>query len=281
VTATTLTADQLEQLEALLADTTPGGGAYRPPVARDDNLLGALTYFGLATYTSDCGYEITDAGKAAVVNRAMDAADTEAFLRYASKYELAETIRRLKAVVPTLVEDEQRERTLQDIEACQDRLDELAATRACWAPGDQEHDHEMCNDVVAERAERSESTGRHRLVPVDDRPTEVLPAVVEQAEFEPSSGTLPGLPVVESDGTPCDPDEQATIRLIAAIRATPSPAELAEVAAAQEAGWEALEADLGDERGWWRRNLRPHRVLILSIVATVVVTWGVAWWVMG
>lgn len=203
---THLTVDQLAQLEALLADTTSGGGVYRPPVGRDVWVLRDLEHANLCRFTVDCGYEITEAGRVAVVDHAMEAAESE----------LAEG--------------------------------------------------------------RSESTGRHHLVPADDRPTEVIPAV-EQTVIGSSSGTLTGLPVVDG---PCDPDKDATVRLIAAIRATPSPAELAEMAAINTAGWDALEADLGDDdRSWLRRKLRPHRVLILSIVATVVVTWFVAWLVMG
>lgn len=252
-----LTADQLAQLDALLADTTPGGGLYRPPVARDVWILRDLEHAHLCRFTVDCGYEITDTGRAAVVERAIDAANTQVFALYATDDELHAAIGALKVAAET-ADEVVRERALTDIEACQDELDRRDAE------------------------DRSESTGRHRVVPADDRPTEVLPAAVEQTIIGSSSGTLTGLPVVESDGTPCDPDEQATIRLLAAIRATPSPDELAEIAAINTAGWDALEADLGDDdRSWLRRKLRPHRVLILSIVAAVVVTWFVAWLVMG
>lgn len=258
ISTTDLTAYQLEQLAALLADTTPGGGVYRPPVARDEDVLRQFEDAGLARVSlvrgfEDIGYEnweITDAGKAVVVDRAMDAADTEAFLRYASRHELRETIRRLKDVFPTLVEDHLRERTLLDIEACQDRLDDLAEGQ-------------------------SEGTGRHRLVPVDDRPTEVLPAAVEQTAIEKVSGTLPGLPVVA-----VQPDVLGSEyygRLRAAIIATPTEAEIAEINATQA----ALEADLGDDVGWWNRSIVPGGVLVVSLLAAVAITWFAAWLVMG
>lgn len=210
-----LTSVHLLQLEALLADTTPGGGLYRPPVARDVWVLRDLEHAHLCRFTVDCGYEITDAGREVVVDHAMAVAAAD----------LADGV--------------------------------------------------------------SESTGRHRFVPPDDRPTGVLPRVQQQTPvddgFAPSSGTLPGLPVVESDGIPADPDPDATIRLIAAIRATPDPEELAEMAAAQTetAGWDALAADLGDQRSWLRRKLRPHRAVVLAVVVSVVVTWGIAWLVLG
>jgi hypothetical protein len=245
-----LKADQLTQLEALLADTTPGGGVYRPGVARDVGILWELGQAGLARYVEDVNfetYEITDAGRAIVVDRAMDAASSQAFVSYASNYELRQAIERLKAEAEQL-DDDFREYALIDIEACQDELERRAESR-------------------------SESTGRHRVVPGDDRPTEVLPAAVEQTAIGSSSGTL--------DGLPCDPDGQATVRLIAAIRATPTPDELAELAAIHTAGWQALEADLADERSWWRRNLTPRRVLALSVIASIVGTWFVAWLVMG
>jgi hypothetical protein len=253
---THLTAAQLEQLDALLADTTPGGGHYRPPVQRDIEVLRDLEHAGLSRFTVDCGYEITDAGRAVVIDRAMDAADTEAFLRYASNFELRESIRKLKAVVDEYADDpELRERTLRDIEACQDVLDSRTEGR-------------------------SETSGRHRLVEVDDRPTETLPAVVEQTAFESSSGTLPGLPVVEPDYEV--PDQESAERLLAAIKGADTGEDVYDELAAETTGqWQALQADLGDDRSWWRRTLRPHRVLILSVVAAVVITWGVAWLVMG
>ena len=244
-----LTAVQLEQLDALLADTTPGGGVYRPPVATDYEALRELAEDGLVDRVDDVEfgyhYEITEAGREIVIGRAMDAADSEAFVRYATPYELRESIRRLKAVFNDLTDPALRERTLVDIEACQDRLEELVDGR-------------------------SESTGRHRVVPADDRPTETIAAV----------GTLPDLPVVERT-QPDEPDQQSAMLLLAALKATPTAEELAQLAAVSTAGWQALEADLADERSWLRRRLRPHRVFILFIVATVVSTWFVAWLVMA
>lgn len=244
ITVQHLTADQVAQLDALLADTTPGGGVYRPPVAQNIEILGALAHAGLVMYTADCGYEITDAGCGIVVDRARYAADTEDFLRYADEAHLRKAIRKLKVVFNDLTDVEERQQTLVDIEACQDALDELADGQ-------------------------SESTGRHREVPADDRPTQVLP----------TTGT-PGLPVVESVLGP-DPDEEATVRLIAAIRATPTDDEMAALADINTASWAALAADLAAEPGRWRRRFTPARVLVLSIVTTVVVTWGVAWLVMA
>ena len=244
-----LTAVQLEQLDALLADTTPGGGVYRPPVATDYEALRELAEDGLVDRVDDVEfgyhYEITEAGREIVVGRAMDAADSEAFVRYATSYELRESIRRLKAVFNDLTDPALRERTLADIEACQDRLEELVDGK-------------------------SESTGRHRVVPADDRPTKMIAAV----------GKLPGLPVVERT-QPDVPDQESAMRMLAALKATPSPPELAEVAAATTAGWDALAADLGDQRGWLRRNLTPPRVLVLSVLTAVVGTWFVAWLVMA
>lgn len=45
----------------------------------------------------------------------------------------------------------------------------MSDTRTCWAPGDQEHDHEMCNDSVAERVERrvAELTDEQRALYAD------------------------------------------------------------------------------------------------------------------
>jgi hypothetical protein len=260
ISITDLTGTQLVQLEALLADTTLGGGVYRPPVATDREVLLELVEAELVRNLSDGVfsdvYELTGAGKAIVVDRAMDAADSEAFLRYASSYELRETIRRLKAVFNDFVEVELRERTLMDIEACQNRLDDLAEGQ-------------------------SESTGRHRLVPVDDRPTQVIPPVQEQTAPMAIAGTLPGVPVILRE----EPDHlgpDGAERLLAAIKGNDTGQDVYdELAAEQTVEWAALEADLGDERGWLRRNLTPRRKFVLSIVAAVVVTWFVAWLVMA
>jgi DNA-binding PadR family transcriptional regulator len=256
ISTTDLTGTQLEQLEALLADTTPGGGVYRPPVGRDTGVLHDLEATGLVRWTKDCGYEITDAGRAEVVDRAMDAAASEAFVRCASKHELRESIERLKAVFNDLTNVELRERTLTDIEACQDRLDDLAEGQ-------------------------SETTGRHRLVPVDDRPTQVIPPVQEQTAPMAIAGTLPGVPVIRRE-QPDHLDLESAERLFAAIKdADTSDDVFDELAAEQTAEWAALENDLGDDRSWWRRKLTPARVLVLSVVTAVVVTWTAAWLVLG
>lgn len=247
ISTTDLTAAQLLQLDALLAETTTGCVHYRPPVVRDVDVLQDLECAELVRWTHDCGYEITDAGREIVIEHAMYAAEGAEFVQCAGDDELQATIEHLKAELPRLG-DLLRQRAMADIEICQDELDDRAHRR-------------------------TEGTGRHRVVPGDDRPTEVLPAAVEQTVIGSSSGTL--------DNLPCDPDGQATVRLIAAIRATPTPDELAELAAIHAAGWQALEADLGDERPWWRRNLTPRRVLALSVIASIVVTWFVAWLVMA
>jgi len=244
-----LTGDQLAQLEALLADTTPGGGVYRPPVARDVWVLRDLEHANLCRFTVDCGYEITDAGRAAVVDRAIDAAHTQVFVLYADDDELRAAIENFKLEAARYLDSEGnthlRERVLADIEACQDELDR--------------------RDAEAEAAHY----GRHHQVPADDRPTQTMASV----------GTLPGLPVVEPTEV-LAPDYGE--KLLAAIKDGTTPDDVFdELAAEQTAEWAALEAELRDDRSWLRRNLRPHRVLILSIIATGVVTWFVAWLVMG
>lgn len=257
ISTTDLTGYQLLQLDALLADTTPGGGVYRPPVAVDDEALRELVDAGLAYRLQDVlfdHYEVTDAGRAIVVERARDAADTEVFALYATDDELRAAIEALKVVFNDLTDPLLRERALLDIEACQNALDDRA-----------------------DRAEgRSESTGRHRLVPVDDRPTEVLPPVQEQTAPMAIAGTLPGVPVTEVLA------REYGEKLLAAIKdETTTDDVFDELVAEQTAEWDALEADLGDERGWLRRNLTPRRKFVLSIVAAVVVTWFAAWLVMA
>src|SRR3954451_12861455 len=79
ISTTDLTGTQLVQLEALLADTTLGGSRYRPLAARDIEIMQDLECAEpeLGRWTADCGYEVTDAGRAAVVGHAMDAAASE------------------------------------------------------------------------------------------------------------------------------------------------------------------------------------------------------------
>ncbi|MFB9687667.1 hypothetical protein [Amycolatopsis plumensis] len=253
---THLTAVQLEQLEALLADTTPGGVAYRPPVARDESTLTNLEGLGLVRWTEDCGFEITDAGREAVVERVRDAADAEAFLFDADADLLQDTIEKLKAAFPTLPA-ELRDRALMDIEVCQDVLDSRRA---------------------AAEDQTAESTGRHRAVPADDRPTETIARVDLPTEPLALGGTLPEIPVAK-----ILTDREGAERLLAAIEDMPSPDDVAEYLAEPHTAdeWADLEADLADEPGWLRRNLTPPRVLALSVLAAVVSTWFVAWLVMG
>ncbi|WP_086848352.1 hypothetical protein [Amycolatopsis kentuckyensis] len=248
-----LTAEHLAQLEALLADTTPGGGLYRPPVARDINLLGVLSGAGLAVYTSDCGYEITDAGRAIVVDRAVDAAHTHVFVLYATDDELHAAISALKVTADT-DDTVLRHRALTDLEACQDELDRRVAVAE-----------------LAQRGERrSESTGRHHLVEVDERPTAVIPQVQEQTAPMALTGVLDV------------PDKDAAERLLAAIKGSDTGQDVYDGFIAETTGgWDALEADLGDDRSWLRRNLTPRRKFVLTIVVTVVATWFAAWLVMG
>jgi len=253
VITTHLTAEHLAQLDALLADTTPGGGVYRPPVARDINLLSVLADRGLVLYTSDCGYEITDDGRAIVMDRAVDAANTHVFVLYATDDELHAAIGALKVAADT-ADDVVRDRALTDIEACQDELDRRDADG------------------------QSESTGRHRAVPPDDRPTETIARVELPTEQLPFVGTLPAIPV-----TKILDDREGAERLLAAIQDTPSPDDVAEYLAEPHTAdeWAALAADLGDEPGWWNRSIVPGGVLIVSVFAAVVITWFAAWLVMG
>jgi len=253
ISTTDLTGAQLDQLDALLADTTPGGGLYRPPVARDIEVLEDLECGGLARWTPDCGYEITDDGRDVVISRAKDAAGTEDFIRFATDAELLNSIWALKTEAPVLG-DELRERALADLEACQDELDRRAEGR-------------------------SESTGRHRVVPADDRPTAAIPRVEETAPL-PFTGTLPGLPIVER-AQPDEPDHESAMRLLAALKATPTAEELAELAAVSTAGWQALAADLGDEPSWWHRHVTQHAAVLVAVAVTAVATWSVAWLVIG
>jgi hypothetical protein len=127
---THLTADQLEQLAALLADTTAGAGVYRPPVARDVEVLRDLEHAGLSRFTVDCGYEITDAGRAVVVDHVKDIADAQAFVMYAPDEDLRRVDRRAEARSRPLLDGDGnadlRERVLADIEACQNELDRRA-----------------------------------------------------------------------------------------------------------------------------------------------------------
>lgn len=257
IATTHLKAEQLEQLEALLADTTAGAGRYRPPVARNIGILWDLGRAGLTRYVEDVNfetYEILDAGKAIVVGRAMDAAAREAFLRCASRHELRETIASLKAVFnDDQVDPALREQTLADIEACQDRLDELADGQ-------------------------SESTGRHRVIPADDRPTQILPPVQEQTAPMPSTSTLPGIAVVERE-QPDEPDQDSAERLLAAIKGADTGDDVYDE---QTAEWAALEADLGEERSWRRRRPFPWYVpVLIATVSTAIGTWSLAWLVMG
>ncbi|MEV4052990.1 hypothetical protein AB0J55_17540 [Amycolatopsis sp. NPDC049688] len=248
ISTTELTGVQLEQLEALLADTTPGGGSYRPPVAHNPEIVAQLVDAGLVHQYTDTlfdTYEVTVAGRQVVQDHAMDEAGGEAFLREADPAQLRETIRKLKAVFNDLTDPVLRERTLTDIETVQDALD-------------------------ARTEEQCESTGRHRAVPVDDRPTEVLARVEERT-----------VPMVRT-GVLDVPDQDSAERLLAAIRGSDTGADVYdEFVAEQTAAWDALEADLADERNWLRRNLTPRRKLVLTVVATVVVTWFAAWLVMG
>ncbi|RSD21966.1 hypothetical protein [Amycolatopsis eburnea] len=247
---TDLTADQLEQLAALLADTTPGAASYRPPVARDIEILRGLETAGLSRWTPDCGYEITAAGRDVVKEHAWDAADGEAFLREAPSAQLRKTIRDLRAFFHGSTDPVLRERALVDVEAIQDELDARAD---------------------------SESTGRHRAVPADDRPTEAIDRVELPTEPMPLSGTLPGLPVAEV----VSPDYGE--KLLAAIQDTPGPDDVAEFLAEQHtaAEWAELEADLGDDDSRWGPPVVPGSVLAVSVVAAIVVTWFAAWLVIG
>jgi len=264
ISTTHLTGDQLAQLDALLADTTPGGGTYRPPVARDPEVMQQLEQAGLVRYVEDISYEtyeVTDAGRALVIDRAIDAAHTQVFVLYADDDELRAAIENFKLEAARYLDSEGnthlRERVLADIEACQDELDRRDADGP------------------------SESTGRHRAVPADDRPTETIARVELPTEQLPSVGTLPGLPVVES--VPLDvvsPDYGE--KLWAAIKGADTGEDVYDEFVAETTGeWAALEADLGDDRSWLHRNLTPRRVLALSIVVTVVLTWFAAWLVMG
>jgi hypothetical protein len=257
ISTTDLTAVQLLQLDALLADTTPGGGCYRPPVARDVEALRELAEAGLALYVEDIGptYEITDAGREIVIEHAMYAAEGVEFVQHAGDDELRATIEYLKAELPQLG-DLLRERAMADIEVCQDELDRRADGS-------------------------SEGTGRHRLVPVDDRPTAALPRVEDDTAPLPFTGTLPGLPVVVERAQHDVPDHESAMRILAALKATPSPAELAELAAVSTAGWQALEADLGDESRWWHRRVAPHAAVLVAVAVTAIVTFGFTWLVIA
>lgn len=53
----------------------------------------------------------------------------------------------------------------------------MTDTRTCAFPGDQEHDHEMCNDVVAERIEHEV------LAAIADRDDETLGFMLEFASL--------------------------------------------------------------------------------------------------
>lgn len=289
ISTTDLTGTQLEQLEALLADCTLGGGVYRPPVATDREVLLELVEAELVRNLSDGVfsdvYELTGAGKAIVVDRAMDAAASEAFVRCASKHELRESIERLKAVFNDLTNVELRERTLMDIEACQNRLDDLAEGQ-------------------------SESTGRHRLVPVDDRPTQVIPPVqdaepMSDREADALAFILSGLAEVEQPSESTEPVQEQTApmaiagtlpgvpvvdvlapeygeKLLAAIKGELTDDDVFdELVAEQTAEWDALESDLGAEPGWWNRSIVPGGVLVVSVLAAVAVTWFAAWLVMA
>lgn len=264
ISTTHLTAAQLEQLEALLADTTPGGGPYRPPVVRDVEVLQDLECMGLAVYVEDVSYEnyaATDAGRAVVVGRAQELAESEAFLMYASDDELRAAIAALKVEAARYLDSDGnghlRERVLLDIEACQDALDNSVES--------------PMEELTAASGHRSESTGRHHVVPADDRPTTVLPSV----------GTLPGLPIVEPH-----PDQESAERLIAAIKGADTGQDIYDELLAETTGeWAELEAELADESSWWQRTvadrLTPRRTLVLAVVTAVVLTWFVAWLVMG
>lgn len=263
ISTTDLTGTQLVQLEALLADTTPGGGVFRPPVAVDDEALRVLVDAGLAYRLQDVlfdHYEVTDAGRAIVVERARDAADTEVFALYATDDELRAAIEALKVVFNDLTDPLLRDRALLDIEACQNALDDRD-----------------------DRAEgRSASTGRHRLVPVDDRPTQVIPPVQEQTA---PMATLPGVPVILRE-QPDHLDPDSAERMWAALKGNDTGQDVYDELAAETTDeWAALEADLADESSWWQRNvtdrLNPRRKFVLAIVATVVVTWFAAWLVMA
>jgi hypothetical protein len=254
------TAEQLTQLEALLADTTAGGGLYRPSVARDVEVLQQLVQAGLALYVEDIGptYEITDTGREIVIEHAMYAAEGAEFVAYAGDDELQATIEHLKAELPQLG-DTLRQRAMADIEICQDELDRRA-------------------EVGIAVEGRSESSGRHQRVEPDDRPTETIDRVELPTEPLPVIGTLPSIPVAE-----ILTDRDGAERLLAAIQDTPSPDDVAEYLAAPHTAdeWAALAADLGDDEGWLRRNLTPRRVIALSVIASIVVTWFVAWLVMA